>query len=144
LGVLRERVRGLIFGVDRTSYLRRGVQKRVSSILYSIAKAFGRSLPQSVGTIEDINRFAAFHYFPGHYNGCLTLLRTELEREDMDSKLGWGRLASEVEVHEIPGGHYGITYEPHVQVLAARLSQCLDRRNRLTGQQSLVESDHPR
>jgi hypothetical protein len=47
----------------------------------------------------------------------------------LDSQLGWGRVATEVAVHEIPGDHNEITDEPHVRVLAAKLSRSLEEAN---------------
>ena len=125
------RLRRLLSGENRLSYLKRGMQKRMSMLFYRLAKSMRRPLPQSIGTIEDINMFAALQYSPGCYEGRLTLLRTKLERENMDPQLGWGRIANEVAVLEIPGDHDEITSEPHVQVLAAKLSACLEE-NMLT------------
>ncbi len=40
---------------------------------------------------------------------------------------GWGRLSTElVEVHLVPSNHTTMLTEPHVQVLAEKLRECLD------------------
>jgi amino acid adenylation domain-containing protein/non-ribosomal peptide synthase protein (TIGR01720 family) len=41
--------------------------------------------------------------------------------------LGWNQLSSEkVEIHDIPGEHLTLLNEPHVQILAEHLKQCLN------------------
>jgi thioesterase domain-containing protein/acyl carrier protein len=46
---------------------------------------------------------------------------------EIDPQLGWGRLAAEgVDVQEVPGEHTGMFKEPHVRVLAEKLSRCLE------------------
>jgi amino acid adenylation domain-containing protein len=40
---------------------------------------------------------------------------------------GWGRWASEVEVHLVPGQHHSMVKEPHVRELARTLDACLRR-----------------
>jgi thioesterase domain-containing protein len=37
----------------------------------------------------------------------------------------WSGLASEVAVHDVPGSHYTMFMEPHVEELARRLRECL-------------------
>jgi amino acid adenylation domain-containing protein len=38
---------------------------------------------------------------------------------------GWGRLAAAVDVHVVPGHHHSMVKEPHAQVLADKLRECL-------------------
>jgi thioesterase domain-containing protein len=40
---------------------------------------------------------------------------------------GWGRLAASVGVHFVPGQHHSMVKEPHTQVLARILHDCLRR-----------------
>jgi len=43
-----------------------------------------------------------------------------------DPTMGWSEWASEgVEVHVVPGNHANLMYEPHVEVLAKKLTACL-------------------
>ncbi|BAZ51604.1 beta-ketoacyl synthase [Nostoc sp. NIES-4103] len=45
-----------------------------------------------------------------------------------DSAWGWGKFSAEpLEVHFIPGDHLTMMYEPHVQVIAERLKQCIEQ-----------------
>ena len=47
--------------------------------------------------------------------------------DDIDPQLGWDRIApGRVTVHEIPGEHVSIFQEPFVEVLAKKLTSCLE------------------
>ena len=47
---------------------------------------------------------------------------------DSDASMGWRVLAAGgVEVHRIPGEHLELLRPPHVQVLAAKLNECITR-----------------
>jgi thioesterase domain-containing protein len=42
--------------------------------------------------------------------------------------MGWSEWASGgVEVHVVPGNHANLMYAPHVEVLAAKLTACLNQ-----------------
>ena len=67
-------------------------------------------------------------YFPLYYPGKITLFDPMEGSGEAyhDPYMGWQGLAAEMEVHVIPGDRYTIFKEPNVQVLAERLSDCLD------------------
>ncbi len=53
--------------------------------------------------------------------------RSGFDAYDTDPQGGWGSLVTgDLEVYHVPGDHIGIITEPHVQVLAARLRDCLE------------------
>jgi thioesterase domain-containing protein len=61
------------------------------------------------------------------YPGQITLFRPQdapVEVPVPDDR-GWGRLAGSVDVHFVPGLHHTMVKEPHIQVLAARLRECI-------------------
>ncbi|QSQ23762.1 amino acid adenylation domain-containing protein [Pyxidicoccus parkwayensis] len=67
-------------------------------------------------------------YLPGNYPGRAVLLRAaEGPREGLEEDLGWGALTSGVEVHEVPGDHFSLIAPPHVERLAERLRELLER-----------------
>ena len=69
-------------------------------------------------------------YYPMYYPGTVALFRpTEDEREGLtrDRYMGWNGLAKELILYEIPGDRYTIFKQPHVQTLAEKLRECLDR-----------------
>jgi thioesterase domain-containing protein len=44
-----------------------------------------------------------------------------------DQALGWGQLAGDgIKIYNVPGNHYTMLAEPHVQQLAKQLQSCLD------------------
>jgi acyl transferase domain-containing protein/thioesterase domain-containing protein len=107
--------------------------------LYRLFPIFGRPLPQRVGTLKDIHRFAALKYKPTVYSGSLVIFRsiTQSALNGHDELLGWGGLAAGMEVEGIPGTHRDLTREPNVQVLAKKLRACLDRAQDLVSHNSL-------
>ena len=74
---------------------------------------------------------ARANYLPRPYPGKVILFRA-LERDKFDPyytdpQLGWGELPIGIfEVHHVPGDHLSMLREPHVRVLAEKLTDCLD------------------
>lgn len=97
---------------------------------YKIYKKFGKSLPQVLQNIEEINFIAVKDYEPQIYFGDVTLfLATDLTA-DYDSKDGWRELVKgDIVTHEICGNHLNIIKEPGVRTLAEKLTAALDQAN---------------
>jgi amino acid adenylation domain-containing protein len=95
-------------------------------------KGFVRGLKQS--------RRAEQLYAPQMYDGRITLYRATDGDEDGRAELaasgfdvedrtqGWGRFCEQVEVAEVSGHHDVMVYEPHVRTLAARMTDCIERK----------------
>ena len=81
--------------------------------------------------IMNISRQAADEYIFQVYPGQITLLRTEDESREnaikrYDPQFGWGNLvAGGIDIHYVPGSHGSLLDEPHVQVVAEKLRDCL-------------------
>ncbi|MFN6500470.1 MAG: amino acid adenylation domain-containing protein [Nostoc sp. DedQUE01] len=80
----------------------------------------------------DINTQAISQYTYPVYPGRAILLRTEDRNRgegigiQYDPQFGWGDLvAGGLDIHYIPGSHLSLLREPHVQVLAETLRNCL-------------------
>ncbi|BAY29619.1 amino acid adenylation domain-containing protein [Nostoc carneum NIES-2107] len=76
------------------------------------------------------NDKARKNYVPSIYPDKLTLLRTieQSLESDTDPEWGWGKLvAGGVEIHYVPGVHTSVMHEPHVQVVAEKLRNCLNK-----------------
>ncbi|MDZ8187884.1 MAG: amino acid adenylation domain-containing protein [Nostoc sp. ChiSLP02] len=80
----------------------------------------------------DINTQAINQYTYPVYPGRGILLRTEDKNRgegigiQYDPQFGWGEIvAGGLDVRYIPGSHLSLLYEPHVQVLAQTLTNCL-------------------
>ncbi len=85
-------------------------------------------------TFQQENIQASRNYVPQVYPGRVALFRSRDQIIDVDvsscrdPQLGWGKLAAGgLECHEVPGTHLGMLQEPHVQVLAEKLTACLDK-----------------
>ena len=125
----RVRIARVLFEAGRIEYLSERIGRRISQLVYSSLRRFGR-VPRNVGSISDVNSYAASEYMPSTFPGRLLLLRTTTHTTDLvfdDPALGWGSLASEVEVHDVPGDHDDMTSEPNVQILARTLDMLLIR-----------------
>jgi amino acid adenylation domain-containing protein len=90
------------------------------------------------------NSLSLIHYVPKQiYPGQITLLRANnvpLEEPDselhselyseilQDSGLGWNEFSTELlDIHFLPGNHFTMMAEPHIQVLAERLKVCIEQ-----------------
>ncbi|MGV3775059.1 MAG: amino acid adenylation domain-containing protein [Verrucomicrobiales bacterium] len=74
--------------------------------------------------LEALSRFKS-----SYYPGKVTLFNAA-ERDPAlipDPQYGWVGLASEIEVHLVPGNHDTMLTEPNVSVLAQKLDKCLKR-----------------
>jgi thioesterase domain-containing protein len=73
------------------------------------------------------------------YPGRITFFKASetLEGTSADPTLGWSEWASDgVDVHIVPGNHANLMYEPHVQVLAKVLTDCLHQAQSVAAQES--------
>lgn len=82
--------------------------------------------------IIDANTQAINEYIFSPYLGEAILLRTEDQNRSeaigtqYDPQFGWGDVvAGGLDIHYLPGSHHGLLKEPHVQVLAETLRNCL-------------------
>jgi thioesterase domain-containing protein len=67
-------------------------------------------------------------YVAEPYEGKVTLFRAagETGHRGADRLMGWGELATKVELHKVPGDHISMLREPQVRVFARRLAACID------------------
>jgi aspartate racemase len=65
-------------------------------------------------------------YRPQPYQGRMVLLRTQSGRnyDPMDRTAGWGKLAPQIEVYDLPGNHLTCLTE-HAGVVAGHIARCL-------------------
>jgi thioesterase domain-containing protein/acyl carrier protein len=108
--------------------------KKVRSVARGISDKFSRGNGQPPARrpgneLRDI-------YWPGRdfvppvHSGRITVFRIQKQpyTRIRDAHLGWGkRAAGGIDVHTIPGEHNTILREPHVQVLAQKLNECIRR-----------------
>jgi len=76
LTLYKSRLDEFLFGNDRWGYLKSRIGQRSKQFLYRAYKLAGRSLPQTFGTVQDINSFAAANYAPRFFSGKVTIFRS--------------------------------------------------------------------
>src|SRR5437764_11508165 len=95
-------------------------------MIYGAFKRIGHDLPPHFCDVEQFNWLAAHDFIPRSYDGRVTLFWASQDlRAKLDMSEGWKKLASVVDVVEIPGTHLNIIKEPHVAELAAKLRHSL-------------------
>jgi thioesterase domain-containing protein len=113
----------------RAAKVRRRVASRLWRRAYRRYERLAHPLPAALWRVHEANAFANREYEMIPYVGRVTLFRAR-ERsvgETGDPTLGWSYWArGGVDVHEVPGGHLSSIQQPHVQVFAACLRQCID------------------
>ena len=109
----------------------RALQRKVRIAAKRIKRflCFGRSQPSRSGG-SAANYWPGRDLFPRIYRGNVTVFRVSKQQyyRIRDEQLGWGRRTlGGVAVHFIPGDHFTIFREPHVQALAQNLSDCIQK-----------------
>lgn len=79
--------------------------------------------------VLEANFQAGLDYKGEFYPGKITLFRSCIQpiAQALRTDLGWGELAGDIEIHDIPGDHNNLFKEPYIQVLGQKLKLCLDR-----------------
>jgi thioesterase domain-containing protein len=68
------------------------------------------------------------HRYPGRITFFKANETPAATSPDPDPTMGWSEWAGGgVEVHVVPGNHANLMYEPHVEVLAEKLTACLNQ-----------------
>lgn len=109
-------------------HLVRGILWRRRYRLHHRFRDAERELPPALRSVERACDMAFREYSPRPYTGRVTLFRAAIRSagEGDDPLFGWGRLAAAgVDVYDVPGSHRNMLNEPHLEVLAAKLSACL-------------------
>ena len=109
------------------------VKNRLMSIYCEFYERLGLPSPQACqsftyrkkkeeGTMEWV--FAPKEVYPDR----VTLFRATENMGFIDHDLGWSELApGGLEIHDVPGDTFSMLEEPHIQVLAEKFRDCIDR-----------------
>jgi thioesterase domain-containing protein len=84
-----------------------------------------RTIPEALRTVNAANDGADREYVAGDYDGSAVLFRGSyrLESDSSDPTLGWrASIRGGLEIVDVPGSHFTLVEEPHVQVLARELA----------------------
>jgi len=148
-GRIKGHARKMVLGPDRVAYLlaRAKTLRRKAGILgyrtkLTLLHGVGQELPANLENVKQANYLAGCSYVPRSCKGSVVLFRCA-ERalgDHPDYLMGWRNLArGGVHVEETPGDHVSMLKEPHVRVLAQRLSACLQEASR--GSHPLVQAN---
>jgi thioesterase domain-containing protein len=115
----------------RWLHLLRSPQQLFVDVPYAAVDSLRRRIKRGriAQALKDVfhqNAAAGDHYVIQPYGGTVALFRAADRswRSSGDPYAAWTSLASKLEIHEIPGDHRGILYEPQVE----RLAECLKAR----------------
>jgi amino acid adenylation domain-containing protein len=120
-------VRQLVFGPNRGQTFVRRLNASLDHYRLSISRSFGREPKPSEATTEHRNYYSMTRYQPQPYDGEVHLFRCpdQSRQRGNDPLLGWGPLAKQVSLVEIPGKHETVLSEPFVQAFSAELRSAL-------------------
>jgi len=118
---------------DVPRYMRdrfRVLRYRMSGLRVRVNHALGwPGVGTSVAQLERILTTASAHYDPPPYAGRLAIFQS-IERPRgryWNLEAGWRDLVrGPLEVYDIPGDHESMLQEPHVQIFASRMRECLE------------------
>jgi aspartate racemase len=110
----------------------RVMRYRVGQLQARVSHGLGLSAASGgMAALENILHVASTRYLPPPYPGQVVIFQAA-ERpggSHWDLQLGWRDLIKgHLEVCDVRGGHEGMFQEPHVQVMAARMRECLSLR----------------
>lgn len=119
--------------LDNASLEAMSAEQRLDHFLHNaqrlnlISSEVGASQVRAYLKVYLANLQALRRYSTQAYPGQVTLLKTKPGIDDTDPTLGWGTFAGGVEVFDVPGRHHELVLEPHVEVVAKILKDCLKR-----------------
>ena len=101
------------------------VEKRIRRRM----KWWRRRVQPALWDVRNSNTAAHNSYVLRPYEGRTSLLRAGKKslRGSKDPHAAWNDLIANLEIHEIPGDHFDILVQPHVNRLAECLKSCVDR-----------------
>ncbi|MFY7799807.1 MAG: type I polyketide synthase [Dolichospermum sp.] len=106
------------------------IKSRIKS-KFLVLRYGNQYLPHIYTPAPIISTFRA--YTPKTYSGRVNLFKAMDKSLSLTYKIdplevGWKKFVTgELEIHEIPGTHMGILEEPNVQLLAEKLTACIDK-----------------
>jgi aspartate racemase len=87
------------------------------------------SLTRAISRLMEIHFRAAINYSPEPYPGKVTLFCcSDRATRSYEDRLAWCKVdGAGLEVHVVPGNDLSMMEDPHVQVMAGKLRDCLER-----------------
>jgi thioesterase domain-containing protein len=101
-------------------------ERRIRYVTKLAAKVFPK-IPAVLKNTHEINSYAARNYRVRPIADKLTLFRAAEQADpSIASDNGWSSIFTKgIEIHEVPGDHWHVLYEPGIDVLAKSIHDCL-------------------
>lgn len=125
---LKEKSIYLLKGVTSRIDRRFGIKTKTKQIVCELYLRSGHRIPMALRRFyhSQASRKALRTYVPKVYSGNVFIFQSKNRAADFQVR--WKRLIEgDMEFHELPCDHFDILKEPHVQVLAERLSNCIQK-----------------
>jgi thioesterase domain-containing protein len=90
------------------------------------------AIAQVAERVRKANTRAALRYAPRRYDGIVTYFRAQHAMLERDRRSDWSRLASRLDVIDVPGLHSDLRREPLVEIVARELAARLRAGRRAT------------
>ena len=103
-------------------------QNRENSQKEFMLDNWSTDLPPAYLKVLEANFQSGENYIGKFYPGKVTLFRSSIQpiTQALHPDLGWGDIASAVEVYDVSGHHSNLLKEPYIQALAHKLKLCID------------------
>ena len=123
-----EKIGYILKGIWGRTVGRTWVYKKRKEYICRFCLATGIRIPQGLNTVYRGMAFmnAAKLYVPKKLNGHAVLFRAG-ERENELQAFWQSQVGSNLEIHELPGGHFDIFESPQVEIFAEKLKASLER-----------------
>ena len=119
---------------ERLKYVSDRIEHRFRKVNYRdfLIRALSKNgiLTSQYLKVLDDHLQASKDYVAQVYPGVVTLFRCQVQLLEfaLHPGLGWDEVVNQdLEIHHIPGDHFGLLKEPRIQVLAEKLKFCLER-----------------
>jgi len=127
-GTAWQRALEILSGDHLMEQIKAIVRRRKFRVQERIARTISLTVPPELGTLKGSQGFAAIEYVAMPYAGSITVFRSQIRppNELWSYQLGWDRVVSKVEVHDVPGDHLSIYSGENIGTLAKKLTACLE------------------
>lgn len=134
----------LDYGRERVQTLARKIRQRLWRARYRMHLATERRTGDPLRKPDQILTLAASRYEPGPYDGRVVLCRAadRPKGKRADAAYGWGLLAADLDVVDVPGNHREMFLPPRVGIIGSALVGNLSRAS-LLGPELVRKSANP-
>lgn len=118
-----------VYMADRWQTFRQKLRRAIGRVIYRTRLATERRVGDRLRVSDQIMAIAARQYAPRTYDGNVLLLRAGLRPQSRngDTTFGWGDVAPNLSVIDVPGNHRDMFRAPNAAVMASAFDEAFDR-----------------